>query len=341
MQKKVQFLTDAAFYLTVGALYYFGVKYLLPAVFPLLAAFATVYGVDILCAKLAKDKRMHKNALRVYLVLAAIGCCGLFCVFAIKVCLPAAQKAVGGLPYFYKNTLLPAAGKLIALSDRLFGGAPGIKNSLYDTVARSGMELVGSFGANMAAGFGKVLPNAMMQGAFYLVCCLLFAADFEKIKRAPFLFLPKPAQQTVKDMLHRTAQVSGGMAKAAVQLAWVTFLLLWAGLWLIGIKRVLLTSALVALCDLLPVLGCGAVLLPWGVITFLQGNRYRAIALFCLWGVVSAVKSILEPKLTGKQVGLHPALSLALAFFGLKLFGLWGIVVLPLTGVLAAGFLMP
>ena len=341
MQKKRDFLINFAFYLALAAIYYVGVKYLLPAVFPLLAAFATVYAADTVCTRIAKNRKMRKNALRVYLVLAALGGIVVCFAFGIKVCLPASQKMINDLPYFYKNTLMPAANKLLAAANRLFGKIPAVKDGLYSTVARSGISLVGSFGADIAAAFGRSLPNVMMQTAFYLVCCLLFAADFEKVKRAPFLFLSPSVRQTVKDILRRAADGMWGMAKAALQLAGTTFLLLWAGLWLIGIQRPLAVGALVAFCDLLPVLGCGAVLVPWGMIAFLQGNRYKAIALLCLWGVISAVRSILEPKLTGKQVGLHPALSLALAFFGLRLFGLWGVVVLPLTGVLAVGFLMP
>ena len=341
MQKKQKFLINTVFYLVLAAMYYFGVKYLLPALFPMLAAFATVYAADAICARISAKRPVHKNALRVYLVLAAIVCGAVCIALGVKICLPAAQKAISALPRFYKNTLMPAANKLLGITNSLFGDIPVVKENLYGTVTRSGISLMGNFGADIATAFGKSLPNVMMQTAFYLVCCLLFAADFEKVKRTPFLFMPAPVQQTVKEMLRRTAAVIWGMAKAAFQLAGVTFILLWAGLWLIGINRPLLTGALVAFCDLLPVVGCGAVLLPWSVIVLLQGNRYKAVALFCLWGILSAVRSILEPKLTGKQVGLHPVLSLALAFFGLRLFGLWGVIVLPLTGVLTVGFFTP
>jgi len=47
------------------------------------------------------------------------------------------------------------------------------------------------------------------------------------------------------------------------------------------------------------------------------------------------VRSVLEPKLVGKQLGLDPLLTLAALYAGYKLWGVWGMIAAPLLTVTA------
>ena len=55
------------------------------------------------------------------------------------------------------------------------------------------------------------------------------------------------------------------------------------------------------------------------------------IGLLVLYAVTSVVRQILEPKLIGEGLGLHPLLSLGAMYAGLRLFGVWGMILAPLT----------
>ena len=46
------------------------------------------------------------------------------------------------------------------------------------------------------------------------------------------------------------------------------------------------------------------------------------------------VRELLEPKLLGKQTGIYPVVMLLSVYGGIRLFGLWGIVLGPLYAVL-------
>jgi len=46
----------------------------------------------------------------------------------------------------------------------------------------------------------------------------------------------------------------------------------------IGVKYALAASLIIAVIDVLPVLGCGCVLVPWAVWEFLYGDHRRGIA---------------------------------------------------------------
>ena len=90
-------------------------------------------------------------------------------------------------------------------------------------------------------------------------------------------------------------------------------------------------ALLIAVVDFLPLLGTGLVLIPWAAVSLLLGEVSLGIGLLVLYGISSVVRQILEPKLIGEGLGLHPLLSLAAMYAGLKLFGVWGMILAPLV----------
>ena len=77
------------------------------------------------------------------------------------------------------------------------------------------------------------------------------------------------------------------------------------GLLIIGVKKAVLAAFLIAVFDIFP-LGAGLVLVSWAVICFIQGNVTRGVGLVLLYIIVVVVRQIIEPRIIGKHVGLHP-----------------------------------
>ena len=90
----------------------------------------------------------------------------------------------------------------------------------------------------------------------------------------------------------------------------------------------------IGILDALPFFGTGIVLLPWAVFSFIQGKIGTGITLLILYGVCSFIREFLEPKLMGDQTGLPPLFFLATVYWGLYLFGIWGVFLGPLGGLL-------
>ena len=88
--------------------------------------------------------------------------------------------------------------------------------------------------------------------------------------------------------------------------------------------------------DLLPVIGIGFILIPWAVISLFQGNRLLGFGLLLLYLAINLLRSLLEPKLVGKSIGLPPLVTLLSIYAGLQLFGIAGLLMPCL--VLAALF---
>ena len=118
----------------------------------------------------------------------------------------------------------------------------------------------------------------------------------------------------------------------------ITFVELSAGFLILGIEYAIGLAALIALIDLLPVLGTGGVLIPWLIINIILGNYGLAISLLVLYVVITVIRNILEPKIIGQQIGVHPLAMLVSMYVGLRLFGFVGVFAMPILLVVIKGF---
>jgi predicted PurR-regulated permease PerM len=103
---------------------------------------------------------------------------------------------------------------------------------------------------------------------------------------------------------------------------------------ILGVKYVLTISLLVGLADILPVLGPGAVFLPWIVWQFINGRTGMGISLLAVYIIISVVRQFLEPKIVGDNIGLHPLTTLISLYVGLQLGGAVGLILGPVTVVI-------
>ena len=120
-----------------------------------------------------------------------------------------------------------------------------------------------------------------------------------------------------------------GYLRAYLILMLVTFLILLVGFLILRVDYALLLAALFALLDFLPVIGIEILLLPWGIFLLFSGNFPLGIGLLLLYGLLTLVRQILEPRLVGQSLGLHPLLALGAMYAGLQLFGFLGLMLLP------------
>lgn len=64
---------------------------------------------------------------------------------------------------------------------------------------------------------------------------------------------------------------------------------------------------------------------------FFQGNYQVSIGILVVYIVVTIVRNILEPKIVGGQLGLHPVVALMSMFIGANLIGVIGLFGFPIT----------
>lgn len=180
------------------------------------------------------------------------------------------------------------------------------------------------------AAIASFLPRFFISLIIFIISCYYFSCDWDRIRAfygEAFSDGVRNWINLVKKHFFRSLKQYG---KAYLLLFLLNFSILYLGLVLLKSKNAAGSAFLIALIDLLPVLGCGTVLVPWSVSAFLTGRIGLGIGLFILFLVTLFAHQCAEPKIVGSSIGLHPILSLILFLLGLKLFGIWGMILLPL-----------
>lgn len=119
------------------------------------------------------------------------------------------------------------------------------------------------------------------------------------------------------------------LVKGYLILMLITLLELVAGLYLLRVKYAPIIALIISVVDVLPVLGTGTVVIPWGIIEIIMGNGAKAVGLFVLYAVITLVRSFAEPKIIGNQIGINPLFTLIAMFVGLKTLGFLGVLIFP------------
>ena len=92
-----------------------------------------------------------------------------------------------------------------------------------------------------------------------------------------------------------------------------------------------LIAIAIAIFDILPVAGSGGILIPWALISMVTGNIKQGIGLLVIYAVITVIRQYLEPKIVGDTLGVNPIITLAGLYFGLKLFGVLGMFIVPIS----------
>ncbi|BFT70323.1 MULTISPECIES: sporulation integral membrane protein YtvI [Paenibacillus] len=130
-----------------------------------------------------------------------------------------------------------------------------------------------------------------------------------------------------------------GYIRAQLILVSLTALVVIIGLLVLRVDYAITIGLLTGLADLMPYLGTGAVMVPWILyVFFAQGNLVLGIGLSVLYGVIVIARQIMEPKVLASSVGLDPLATLIAMFVGLKLFGLLGLIIGPVSLILISAF---
>lgn len=211
--------------------------------------------------------------------------------------------------------------------------------SVFETVVRDGISLpqgwldrIGQFAAHAAAR----LPSILFALLVSIIATYFISSDKEALRDFFSALLPPKFKRICSVTRRESFRMASGYLRAAALMLCLTFAELAVGLGLLRIRYAVGIAALVALLDAIPILGTGTALLPWALSRLLHGDYATALGLVLLYAVTLVVRNLVEPKILGAQIGLHPLITLIALYVGLHAFGPLGILLpLPLTAALS------
>ena len=241
------------------------------------------------------------------------------------------ESAVGQL----RTLLTDAAG-------RVPEGVRPLATRSVEQMLNSGSTFVEQATIHLPRAISTVLqkvPDGALSIGTGLLSGFMFSARLPKLRPAIAARLPESVKTRILPALQRSKNALGGWLKAQAKLAGVTCCILAVGFLLLRIPYWPVWAVAVALVDAVPLLGTGTVLIPWAVVDLVQGQHFMAIGLLCLYGATFFTRTILEPRLVGRQLGLDPLVTLVFLYLGYRFWGIWGMLLSPMlvAALVAAG----
>lgn len=215
------------------------------------------------------------------------------------------------------------SGSATESGESLAGYLEGV---LPDLIGRM-LQLVSAWAARVLLALPKILLFLLVT----VIASVYASLDLPRINRAALSLLPLSARERVQRARQSVFSALGRYARSYLLLMTLTFALLLVGFWIIGVRYAFLLAAIFAVVDLLPILGVGTLLLPWGVFCLATGQGRLGVSLLVLYGIIAVIRQLAEPKLVGESLGVPPLLMLTYLYAGLALFGVWGVLLAPLA----------
>ncbi len=173
-------------------------------------------------------------------------------------------------------------------------------------------------------------PSFLLSSVVALVASCYISKDFDGLAK----FVKSISPKGIYDRFLRIKTIFTTsvlkMLRGYFILMLITFFELWLGFLILGINTPYIWAFIISLIDFLPVLGTGAVLVPWGIYLALIGNTTLAAGIAVLYIIMVIVRNFIEPKIVSQQIGINPLFTLFSMYLGLKLFGGVGLVLFPL-----------
>ncbi len=260
-----------------------------------------------------------------------------------------AVKELGNLANALPDMESTAREGLVLVENLLTNAAGRAPEGVRPFLLRSVSSLFGSGSAmlsqvtarvpGMVTGFLGGVPKGALSVGAALLSGYMFSSRLPRLRQSLSDRLPPVWKEKYLPALRRVRHALGGWLKAQAQLAGVIFAIVLFGFLLLRISYAPAWAALVAAVDAVPILGTGTVLVPWALVCLLQGQHFRAIGLFCVYGAALLTRTALEPRLVGRHLGLDPLATLVFLYLGFRFWGLLGMLAAPVLAAAVKSFL--
>ncbi|MEG1846871.1 MAG: AI-2E family transporter [Lachnospiraceae bacterium] len=310
---------------------YLSMRYLVPLLLPFLIAAAVVMLIYPRIDKIHKKTHIGKGILTGGFLLLLAGIC-LGCVFLVC-----------GKLFCHVGDLITAFNQMEEEACCVIRDCCNYLEKQWgiqaDAMEYYVVERVTIFAQNIEQ---QVFPNIMGASVLYakeiigvavsavvtVIAILLLVKDYDKIKQC---LQSHKSFRMIYEIVYKIGGMLGVFVKAEGIILLSIAVISTLGYWLIGVRNPIGIGLLTGFLDLLPFIGTGIILIPLSIILFLQGNIGQGIGSIVLYVICSLTREFLEPKLIGDRMGIWPIAILMTIYLGIKLYGLGGIVLGPLS----------
>lgn len=320
-----------------------GTKYLLPVLLPfLLGALLAVAAEPVVRLGVRRLKLPRAAATGVGVSLTLIFLAGLLSLLGAL-----AVKELGVLAKSLPEAAQTVQQGMSVVQDKLISLAQRMPDGVRTVMTENVLDLFGSGSALLQQAADRVpgvvtsllgwLPDGALGLGTGVLAGFMISARLPKLRQAIARKIPDSWKEKYLPALRRVRTSVWQWLKAQGKLMAVTYGIVALGLTVIGVKYALLWAVLVALVDAVPVLGTGTILIPWAVTQLLQGRMLRGLGLVATYAAAMLTRTVLEPRLVGRHLGLDPLLTLVFLYVGYRFWGILGMILAPMLAAAVKG----
>lgn len=337
IEKRRGFIINIVYVFLIGVLIYIAFKYLLPIITPLIVAwiFASILNKPI--NLLTKKIKINHTIIAIIVIIVFYLVLGsLLVLLGIRI-FSAIESIFLLIPNVYNNDIEPY---LFSVFENIQNSLAVMDPTIISSVSDFSASIIQSFGSavssisvwvvGLISNYATTLPGTFIKILFTIISSIFMVIDYDKIVK----FVAKQFNNKTKtifiDIKNYIKNILLGYIKSYSFIMLVTFCELTIGFLIVGIDNAIFVAMIIAIFDILPILGTGTIMVPWIVVSLIQQNFPFAIQLAVIYVIVTIVRNIIEPKIVGIQMGLAPLVTLTSLFIGAQLFGMIGLVGFPI-----------
>lgn len=208
-----------------------------------------------------------------------------------------------------------------------------LKSSLskYTGTIASGGTLIVAYLFHFLKATVLFLPKLAVITVIVLVATFLISKQWNTISSKSSTLIPERVRRSLGVVTSDLQNAVFGYIKGHIILSSITAFVFFLGLLVLGVEYAFTIALIGGIVDLIPLVGIPAIVVPWAVFAYVEGNVFLGTGLLIMWPIILVTRHAFEPKVYGDSIGLNPLLLLIFLYGGLKLFGVPGIII----GILA------
>lgn len=341
LDEKKKFILNVAFIVTVYAVLYFVFVYVIHWIMPFLIGFLIALALRPIARFLNRFFKSKGKGVALFVVAAFYAIVALVIWLLITFLITQMTDLVNIMPYLYFNRIEPL---LLEFNDWIVKNTITISPEAASTLSQiitNGINYISDIIKNTSITAVQIVtklisnfPLYLISVIFTIVLSVFISVEYDNLTAFIKRQLPEKFNSTFEEARKFVTGTLWKMIKSYMIIMCITFLELMTGLSLLKVNFALPIAAIVAVLDIMPVVGTGGILIPWAIVELILKNYTLGIGLLLLYLAVTVIRNIIEPRIIGHQIGLHPIITITVMYAGLRLFGFFGLIMAPVAAIL-------
>lgn len=341
LDEKKKFIINTAFVITVYAVLYFVFIYVIHWIMPFLIGFLIALALRPVTRFVNKLVKSTGKGVAIFVVAAFYAVVATVIWLLITFLITQLTDLFNIMPNLYFNRLEPL---LLEFNDWVVANTETISPDAANTISQiiiNGISYISDVIKNTSITVVQIVtklisnfPLYLISVIFTIVLSVFISVEYNNITAFIKRQLPEKFNSTFTEARIFVTGTLWKMIKSYMIIMCITFIEMLTGLSILKVHYALPIAAIVAVLDIMPIIGTGGILIPWAIVELILKNYTLGIGLLILYVTVTVVRNIVEPRIVGHQIGLHPVITITAMYAGLRLFGFFGFIIAPVVAIL-------